>query len=337
MITNVSKTREIILTSRPVGMPSEANFSLKEETIKEPLEGEVLIKTLYLSVDPYMRGRMREGASYITPFHLNQPLKGGGVGCVEKSKSPLLKEGDIVAGLFPWADYVTVPEDGLRKIDPQQAPISTALGILGMPGLTAYFGLLDIGRPKQGETVVVSGAAGAVGSVAAQIAKIKGCRVVGIAGGNQKVHYLKEELHLDAVIDYKAEDMGFALKESCPNGIDVYFDNVGGATTDHVLNHINKYARIVLCGQISTYNADKPELGPRNLLTLVTHSALMQGFIVSDYTARFTESLIQLEEWLKEGKLHYKETIVDGLENLPKAFIGLFKGENLGKQLVKVD
>ena len=276
-----------------------------------------------------MRGRMREGASYITPFHLNQPLKGGGVGCVEKSKSPLLKEGDIVAGLFPWADYVTVPEDGLRKIDPQQAPISTALGILGMPGLTAYFGLLDIGRPKQGETVVVSGAAGAVGSVAAQIAKIKGCRVVGIAGGNQKVHYLKEELHLDAVIDYKAEDMGFALKESCPNGIDVYFDNVGGATTDHVLNHINKYARIVLCGQISTYNADKPELGPRNLLTLVTHSALMQGFIVSDYTARFTESLIQLEEWLKEGKLHYKETIVDGLENLPKAFIGLFKGENL--------
>ncbi len=337
MIANVSKTREVILASRPVGMPSEANFSLKEEAIREPLEGEVLIKTLYLSVDPYMRGRMREGASYITPFQLNQPLKGGGVGRVEKSRSHLLKEGDIVTGFFPWADYVTLPEDGLRKIDPQQAPISTALGILGMPGLTAYFGLFDIGKPKEGETVVISGAAGAVGSVAAQLAKIKRCRVVGIAGGSQKVRYLKDVLHLDAVIDYKAEDMGSALKASCPNGIDVYFDNVGGATTDHVLNHINKHARIVLCGQISTYNADKPELGPRNLLTLITHSALMQGFIVSDFAARFTEGLIKLGNWLNEGELRYEETVIDGLENLPKAFMGLFKGENLGKQLVKVD
>ncbi|MCS1350851.1 NADP-dependent oxidoreductase [Mechercharimyces sp. CAU 1602] len=333
----MSKTnRQIIFAERPVGMPNDSTFRLEESTIPEATEGTFVVQTLYLSVDPYMRGRMRDAKSYIEPFAVNEPLNGGIVARVIQSKHPEYKEGDIVSGMMPWQDYsLTDGSNVLGKLDPELAPISTALGILGMPGLTAYFGLLDIGNPKEGETVVVSGAAGAVGSVVGQIAKIKGCRVVGIAGSDEKNAYLKE-LGFDHVINYKTENVAAALKESCPDGVDVYFDNVGGEISDAVFALINKFARLIICGQISMYNATKPDIGVRPQVGLIQKSALMKGFVVSDYQDRSLEGITQLATWLREGKLTYRESIVDGLENAPSAFLGLFKGENIGKQLVKV-
>ncbi|HEY9404233.1 MAG TPA: NADP-dependent oxidoreductase [Pyrinomonadaceae bacterium] len=334
--------KKIILAARPSGLPTVDNFRIVEAEMPRPAAGEVLLKTLYLSVDPYMRGRMNEGKSYVAPFELNEVVTGGVVSEVVESRSENFQAGDIVAGFLGWELYsvaagVQGRPDSLVKLDPALAPATAALGLLGMPGLTAYFGLLDIGRPTAGETVVVSGAAGAVGMVVCQIARIKGCRVVGIAGSDEKNEYLTNELGAAAAINYKtAGDLRQSLKEACPEGVDVYFDNVGGEISDSVLTLINKGARIVICGQISLYNLERPDVGPRAQLPLLVNSALMQGFIVTDYAARYPEGTGQLGRWLGEGKLKNAENIIDGFENAPRAFLGLFAGENTGKQLVRV-
>jgi len=279
---------------------------------------------------------MREGKSYIQPFEVRQVIQSGTVGEVIESKSTKFKPGDLVSGSFGWRLYDVAKADGLMKVIPGVPP-STALGVLGMPGLTAYFGLLDIGQPKEGETVVVSGAAGAVGMTVCQIAKIKGCRVVGTAGSDEKNDYLRNELGVDATINYKtAGDMFAALKEACPNGIDVYFDNVGGDVSDAVLPLLTNGARIVICGQISMYNLAKPDLGLRPQPFLLVNSAMMKGFIITQYANRFAEGVTQLAQWFMSGKLKHAETIVEGFDNTPQAFIGLFSGENLGKQIVKI-
>jgi NADPH-dependent curcumin reductase CurA len=281
---------------------------------------------------------MNDGKSYVAPFQLNEVLNGGVVAKVIESKSNNFVKKDFVVGNLGWQDYSIAGEKEVRKINPEIAPVSTALGVLGMPGLTAYFGLLDIGKPKQDETVVVSGAAGAVGTVVGQIAKIHGCRVVGIAGSEKKTKYLIDELGFDFAINYKTvSDLKKELKEACPDGVDIYYDNVGGDISDAVLSLINNNARIVLCGQISLYNETQIPTGPRIQPSLLTHSALMKGFIVRNYTDRFDEGISQLALWLKEKKLKYAENVVEGLENTPNAFIGLFTGENLGKQIVKVN
>ncbi len=333
--------KQIQLASRPSGMATESNFKIVDIDIPQPNEGEVLIRSLYISVDPYLRGRMNEGKSYTPPFQLNQPITSGVVGEIIESRSNSFKSGDIVVGYLPWQLF-SIGQSGnaeseLRKVEPKLAPVTTALGVLGMPGLTGYFGLLDIGKPKPGETVVVSGAAGAVGTVVCQIAKIKGCRVVAIAGSNEKNHYLVEQLGVDAAINYKNESgFGQALRDACPNGVDVYFDNVGGVISDSVMPLINDGARVVICGLISMYNLEKPDTGPRIQPYVLVHRALIQGFIITDYLPRFAEGIMQMAQWLGDGKLKYTENIIDGFENAPRAFLGLFVGENLGKQLVRV-
>ncbi|HYO98654.1 MAG TPA: NADP-dependent oxidoreductase [Pyrinomonadaceae bacterium] len=339
---DTKENRRITLASRPVGMPTLANFKLEDAEMPRPADGEVLIRTLYLSVDPYMRGRMNEGKSYVAPFEVGAVIAGGVVGEVVESRSGAFQTGDIVAGMLGWQLYSVARGDGasaesLRKVDPARAPVTTALGMLGRPGLTAYFGLLDIGQPKAGDTVVVSGAAGAVGTLVCQLAKINGCRVVGLAGSDDKNRYLTDELGVDAAINYKTStDLRRALKDACPGGVDVYFDNVGGEISDAVMSLINRDARIVICGQISLYNLERPDTGPRVQPYLLVNRALMKGFIVSDYAARAAEGIGQLARWLAEGKLKYAENIVEGFENTPQALLGLFSGENLGKQLVRV-
>ncbi|MBO8172186.1 MAG: NADP-dependent oxidoreductase [Bacillaceae bacterium] len=329
--------RQIHLKSRPIGMPDRENFEWVESPIPEPGENELLLRTLYLSVDPYMRGRMSDRKSYVPPYPLHDVIAGGVVAEVVESKSPDFKKGDIVESDYGWQTHAVVAARKARKLNPDLAPVTTALGTLGMPGLTAYFGLLDIGRPREGETVVISGAAGAVGMTVGQIAKLKGTRVVGIAGSDRKVQYLKEELGFDDAINYKTtENMREALKKTCPDGIDIYFDNVGGPVSDAALSLINRGARIPLCGQIALYNLEKPDVGPRIQSFLLINSALMKGFIVTDYAERFPEAYRDLTTWYREGKLKTKETIVEGFDNTVDAFLGLFKGENLGKQLVKV-
>jgi NADPH:quinone reductase len=334
--------KKILLANRPKGMPAPSDFKIVDAEVPKPAEGEVLIRTLYLSVDPYMRGRMNDRKSYVPPFALNEVITGGVVGEVVESRSDAFQVGDKVTGLLPWQLYTVAKAEqetvtSIRKVDTRLAPVTTALGVLGMPGLTAYFGLLDIGQPAAGETVVVSGAAGAVGTAVCQIAKIKGCRVVAIAGSDEKNRYLTEELGVDTAVNYKsAPDIKQALRDACPAGVDVYFDNVGGEISDGVLALIKHGARIVICGQISLYNLEQPDVGPRVQPYLLVNSALMKGFIVSDYVARFGEAFRQLAGWVAEGKLKYAENIVEGFENTPQAFLGLFSGENLGKQLVKV-
>ncbi len=314
------------------------NFAIFDAEVPQPKDGEVLVRTRYLSVDPYMRGRMSDRKSYVDPFGVNEVMNGGVVGEVIESRSDALKPGDIVTGQLPWQLYSAAGVGELRKVDPNLAPVTTALGVLGMPGLTAYFGLADIGKPREEETIVVSGAAGAVGMTVCQIAKIKGCRVVGIAGSDEKNEYLEHELWVDRTINYKtAVDMKQSLKDACPNGVDIYFDNVGGNISDAVMPFINKAARIVICGQISLYNLEQPDVGPRPQPYLLVKRALMQGFIITDYAPRFAEGVKQLGQWLGEGKMKYAENIVDGFENTPRAFLGLFSGENLGKQLVRVE
>jgi NADPH-dependent curcumin reductase CurA len=327
---------KILLVKRPKGTPAMSDFRFEETAVPELKGDQVLIKSLYISVDPYMRGRMNDTKSYVPPFELNEVISGGVVGQVVQSLSGDLTEGDFVIGNLPWQKYNAVNDISVRKIDPNIAPLTANLGVLGMTGLTAYFGLLDIGKPNDGETVVVSGAAGAVGSIVGQIAKIKGARVIGIAGSDEKTAYLKNELKFDEVINYKKENVLDALKTACPDGVDVYFDNVGGEISDSVLRLINHGARIAICGQIALYNLEKMDIGPRIQSQLLINSALMKGFIVSDYAAHFEEGAIELAKWLMEGKLSYKENIVEGFENTIDAFLGLFKGENTGKQLVKV-
>lgn len=330
------KNEKILLVNRPKGTPQKSDFRFEEAVVPELQNDQVLVKTIYLSVDPYMRGRMSDRKSYIPPFELNEVISGGVVGQVVESRSGELAEGDFVIGNLGWQRYNAVSDAEVRKLDPSLAPLTANLGVLGMTGLTAYFGLLDIGNPQEGETVVVSGAAGAVGTIVGQIAKIKGTRVVGIAGSDEKIAYLKEELGFDEAINYKTEKVYEALKTACPDGVDVYFDNVGGEISDSVLGLINKGARIPVCGQIALYNLEKADVGPRMQSQLLINSALMKGFIVSDYAAHFEEGAIELAKWLKEGKLSYSENIVDGFENTIDAFLGLFTGENTGKQLVKV-
>src|SRR6185369_1876766 len=329
------QNKEIRLASRPAGVPTLEHFQFVDTDVPKPADGEVLVRMLYISVDPYLRGRMRDRKSYVQPFEVGHVIESGAVGEVIESKSPNFEAGDVVTGMFGWRKYDVAKADGLMRVIPGVSP-STALGVLGMPGLTAYFGLLDIGQPKEGETVVVSGAAGAVGMTVCQIAKIKGCRVVGTAGSDEKCDYLRNELGVDVAINYKTtESMVDALKEACPKGIDVYFDNVGGEVSEAVLPLINKGARLVICGQISIYNSDKPPIGLQPQPFLLVNSATMKGFIVTQYMNRFAEGITQLAQWFTSGQLKHAETIVEGFENTPHAFIGLFSGENLGKQIVK--
>ncbi|MFN7924950.1 MAG: NADP-dependent oxidoreductase [Bryobacteraceae bacterium] len=329
--------KRIVLASRPVGAPKDSDFRFEEVAVPEPTEGEVLAKVLYLSVDPYMRGRMRDRASYSQPFALNEPLYGGGVSRVVASKSPRFALGDYIEGMTPWQPWITTTGKGFRKLDPAVAPVSTALGVLGMPGLTAYFGLLTVGAAKAGETVVVSGAAGAVGSIAGQIAKIQGCRVVGIAGSDDKVAWLTEELGFDAAFNYKTTgDYRKTLAEFCPSGVDVYFDNVGGPISDAVMPLLNVKARIPICGQISQYNDESAPLGPRSDFYLIIKRARKEGFLVIDFAERYGEGLSALTGWVREGKLRYREQFELGLENMVRAFTGMMEGSNTGKMLVKI-
>lgn len=331
------RNRQIVLASRPEAVPQPSDFRIVESDVSQPGDGQLLVKTHYLSVDPYMRGRMRDVESYAEPVALGDVMVGGTVGTVVESCHRRYKEGDVVVGYWGWQEFAIADGKDVYPFDTAMAPMSTALGVLGMPGMTAYFGLLDIGQPQAGETVFVSGAAGAVGSTVGQIAKIKGCRVVGSAGTQVKVDDLTANLGFDAAFNYKqVAEFQPVLRDLCPDGVDVYFDNVGGALTDAVFNVINLKARVVVCGQIDQYNAERPPQGPRLLWHLIVKRARVEGFLVLDYVERYREAQQQLAQWLAEGSLQYRETIVDGLENTPQAFIGLFHGENLGKQLVRL-
>lgn len=336
-LASKAMNQQILLAQRPDGFPKPSDFKLVCSPIPTPAAGEILVRTLYLSLDPYMRGRMNDAKSYAPPVKLGEVMVGGVVGQVAASQYPKFQPGDFVEGFLGWQTYALSDGKGVRKLDPNLAPVSTALGVLGMPGLTAYFGLLEIGQPQPGETVVVSGAAGAVGSLVGQIAKIKGCRVIGVAGTDDKVNYLVRELGFDAAFNYQtAGDYGQKLKELCPNGIDVYFDNVGGPITDAVFKLINVRARVVIGGQISQYNVARPDPGPRFLWKLIEQQARVEGFLVFQFAARYSEGLRQMAEWLQAGKLKFREEIAHGIENAPEAFIGMLQGRNTGKQLVKV-
>lgn len=329
-------TQQIVLASRPTGIPTLDNFKFENTTLPEVKEDQVLVEGLYYSVDPYMRGRMNDTKSYISPFEIGKPLEGGAVAKVIESKSSEIKAGDLVVGRLPWLARTVVSAKGLQKINSTIAPASYYLGVLGMPGLTAYFGLMDIGKPKTGQTVVVSGAAGAVGTVVGQIARIQGCKVIGIAGSDEKTNLLKSDYGFEEAINYKTtSDLKKALAQACPNGVDVYFDNVGGEISDAVISQINFQARIIVCGQISLYNSTDIPTGPRLQPQLLSHSALMQGFIVNDYKDHFDEGLQELVKWINEGKIKYPETKMKGFDQLPNAFIALFNGENMGKMIVE--
>ena len=329
-------TRQIVLASRPKGLPTEQNFRFENIELAEIQANEVLLEGMYYSVDPYMRGRMNDTKSYTPPFQIDQPIEGGVIARVVETKSSNFKPGDIVLGGLPWREKIIATEKNLQKIDTTIAPASYYLGLLGMPGLTAYFGLMHIGKPVAGETVVVSGAAGAVGIVVGQIAKIQGCRVIGIAGSNEKTALLKSEFGFDETINYNTStDLKKVIAELCPDGVDIYFDNVGGSISDAVISNINFHARIPLCGQISLYNNTEQPVGPRLQPMLLTRSVLLQGFIITNIQSRFPEGIQHLAQWAKEGKLKFTETIVHGFDQLPTALIGLFKGDNTGKMIVQ--
>ena len=328
--------RQWLLANRPPGEPAESDFELVENPVPEPESDQVLTRAIYLSVDPYMRPRMRAGKSYAPPQGVGEVMIGGVVAEVISSRNPTFSEGDIVEGVLGWQEYALSDGQNLRKVDATLAPISTALGVLGMPGMTAYFGLLEVGEPKQGETVLVSAASGAVGGLVGQIAKIKGCRAVGIAGGPAKCQYITQELGYDSSVDHRAAaDTHAALGEACPGGVDVYFDNVGGVILDTVLRLINVGARIAICGMISEYNLEKSQPAARPTRALLVNRARMQGLLVFDWASRYPEGISRMAAWIKEGKLKYKEDILEGFENMPKALLRLFSGQNFGKQLVK--
>jgi len=327
--------RRVVLVRRPPGEVAESDFHIEEVPMPEPGPGQVLVRVVYLSLDPYMRGRMRDAASYAAPVGIGEVMTGGTVGEVVRSSHPGYKAGDMVEDRLGWQEYALGPGPAMRKIDPSHAPISLSNSLLGMPGMTAYFGLYEIGQPKPGETVVVSAASGAVGQVVGQLAKIAGCRAIGIAGGPNKCAFVKDTLGFDACIDYKAEkDLASAVKAACANGVDVYFDNVGGPVSDAVLANLNFYARVVLCGSISQYNTAEP--GPRWMGTFVGKRTTARGFIVWDFNARYAPALRQMGEWVRSGRIKYKQDIVEGIENAPRAFIGLLRGDNFGKLQVKL-
>ncbi len=317
-------------------MPKRSDWAYKEEPVRDPREGELLVKVLYVSLDPAMRGWMNEGKSYIPSVGIGEVMRALALGCILASRNSMFAVGDYVYGLLGVQEFALTNGYGLTKVDPSAAPLPVYLSTLGMPGITAYFGLLELGQPKPGETVVVSGAAGAVGTVVGQIASIKGCHVVGIAGGTQKCDYVVKDLGFDAAIDYKVEDVRKALQKHCPKGIDVYFDNVGGDILDLVLTQIARGARIVICGAISQYNNTTPIKGPSNYLSLLVNRASMRGFVVSDYASRYGEAAREMAGWLAAGKLKSREDIVEGLETFPETFLKLFKGENVGKLVLKI-
>jgi NADPH-dependent curcumin reductase CurA len=330
-------SKEIRLRNRPQGVPTPNDFEFVEVAIPGIEEGQVLVQNLYMSVDPYMRGRMYDRESYIPPFQIGMPLEGGSVGRIVESQNDRFQVGDCVQSMQGWREYFVTEGEGLVKIDPKIAPIQTFLGTLGMPGLTAYVGLLHIGKAKEGETVFVSAASGAVGSVVCQIAKVKGCYVLGSAGTDEKVAWLLKEAGVDAAFNYKkSENIIEEVGRHCEKGIDVYYENVGGVHLEAALEHMNPYGRIVSCGMISVYNATEPVPGPSNLFYVTSKKLTMQGFIVIDHFDKMPKFFADMGKWIADGKIKWKETIVDGIESAPQAFIGLFKGENFGKMLVRL-
>lgn len=329
--------QQVLLARRPQGMPRAADFKVEETDVPTPGDGEMLIQTLYLSVDPGMRAMMEAGKSHTAAFELDKPLTGRSVGRVVASKLAGFAVGDHVYERLGWQHYSLSDGSQAQKVDPDVAPLSTYLGIVGVPGFCAYFGLLDIGQPQKGETVLVSGAAGAVGMTAGQLARMRGCRVVGTAGTDEKVNYLRDELGFDAVINYKrSDDLAADLADACADGIDVYFDNVGGDITQAAFSLLNYHARIVVCGQTSHYNDSSSASGAIAPNLLIKNSAMMKGFVVYDYADRNDEATAKLGQWIRDGQLHYRENIVDGLDNAPQAFIDLFSGHSFGKQLVRL-
>ena len=328
------QNRQWQLTARPSGLPKRSDFTFATLPLPEPKDGEVLVRTHYISLDPAMRGWMNDARSYIAPVKLGDVMRAGAVGEVIASHHPGYKPGDYAVGTIGMQDYGAVDAKMLQKVDISLAPLPLFLSALGMPGMTAYFGLLDVGAPVAGQTVVVSAASGAVGALVGQIARIKGCRVVGLAGGAAKCAYVKDVLGFDAVIDYKSEDVGRALTTHCPNGIDVYFDNVGGEILDAALARLARHARVVICGAISQYNSSAVS-GPKNYMTLLVQHARMEGFVVFDYASRYAEGGAAMAGWLKDGSLKSKEDIVDGLETFPETLLKLFSGENFGKLVIK--
>lgn len=332
--------RSVVLAARPHGAPTADNFRLEETVVPTPATGQLLLRTLFLSLDPYMRGRMSDAPSYAVPVAVNAVMGGGTIARVEESLHSDYKVGDLVLSYSGWQDYLLSDGTGLTKLDASQQKPSHRLGVLGMPGFTAYVGLLDIGLPKAGETVVVAAATGAVGSLVGQIAKIKGCTVIGIAGGPEKCHYAVNELGFDACIDHRSDDFPQQLAAACTSGIDVYFENVGGAVFDAVLPLLNAFARVPVCGLIANYNATSVREGPDRSQILaraiLTRRLKIQGFINSDYAPRHNAFLSEMSGWLKSGQIKYREEFVDGLENAPQAFIGLLEGKNFGKLIIKV-
>jgi NADPH-dependent curcumin reductase CurA len=332
--------KQVRLAARPAGMPKPTDWHFTSEPVRALSDGEIMVKVLYLSLDPAMRGWMNEGKSYIRPVGIGEVMRAGGVGKVIASKSPAFAVGDHVSGVTGVQRYWVGPADdkaaGFHQVDPKAAPLPKYLNALGMPGMTAYFGLLEVGRPKPGETVVVSGAAGAVGQSVGQVARHKGCRVVGIAGGKDKCDFVVNELGFDACIDYKNGSVREGLKAHCPKGVDVYFDNVGGEILDHVLTRINMKARIIICGAISQYNNTTPVKGPANYLSLLVNRARMEGIVVFDYADRYHVGIAEMGKWMKEGTFKTREDIVEGLEKFPEALLMLFEGKNFGKLVLRV-
>ncbi|MGO4713311.1 NADP-dependent oxidoreductase [Bradyrhizobium sp. 2TAF24] len=336
-----SESQRIVLAARPVGEPKATDFRLESGPLPTPGEGQVLLRTIWLSLDPYMRGRMSEGPSYAAPVEIGGVMEGGTVAEVIASNSDKFSKGDIVLAHSGWQTHAVVDARGLRKIDPALAPISTAVGVLGMPGMTAYTGLLEIGKPQPGETVVVAAASGAVGSAVGQIARIKGARAIGIAGGADKCRYVTEELGFDACLDHRDPDLAAKLKEACPKGIDVYFENVGGKVWDAVLPRLNPFARVPVCGLIADYNAltgdaPGPNRAPALMRAVLVKRLTLRGFIVRDFAALHGDFLRDMSQWVREGKIKYREFVTEGLASAPEAFIGLLKGKNFGKQLVRI-
>ena len=336
MSMNSTINHQYKLAARPVGLPKRSDWTVTEEPVRQPDEGEVLVKVLYISLDPAMRGWMNEGKSYIPPVGIGEGLRAAAVGRVITSKNPKFAVGDHVTGIFGVQEYAISDGKGLNIVDPKLVPLPVYLGTLGMPGMTAYFGLFDVAQFKAGDTVVVSGAAGAVGTVVGQLAKIKGSRVVGIAGGADKCEWIVKKLGFDAAIDYKHEDVKAALAKHCPKGIDIYFDNVGGDILDAALSHLAMHARIVVCGAISQYNNTAPVKGPANYLSLLVNRAMMKGMVVFDFASRYAEAAQEMAGWMAAGKLKSKEDIVAGLETFPETLLKLFKGENTGKLVLQV-